>query len=175
MTDPTIGGGCLCGAVRYALAVVPTDVAHCHCRICRRASGAAFVTWATVPRAGVEMSGEVRWYRSSRLARRGSCPVCGSQLFFAQEIAADTDAAALPLAEAPPADPHGSTTIDVAVASLDDPDAVVPTRNIWVGSRLAFLHGFDARLPDHADEGPAPSAADAAPQPVETRLGDAKS
>jgi hypothetical protein len=147
-------GGCLCGAVRYALREVPSDVAHCHCRICRRAAGAPFVTWATVATDDLSVRGKVRWFRSSRLAIRGSCRVCGSQLFFAQEILGDdVEAAALPLAETPPADPHGATTIDVTVASLDEPDAVRPTRNIWVGSRLAFLHGFDASLPDHQDEG----------------------
>ena len=153
MTTEEIGGGCLCGAVRWSLPSVPIDVAHCHCRICRRASGAAFVTWATVEKADLAVAGEVRWFRSSRLARRGFCPTCGTQLFFAQEIAEDADAAALPLAEAPPADPAGGTTIDLTVASFDAPDAVRPTRNIWVGSRLAFLHGFDATLPDHLDEG----------------------
>jgi hypothetical protein len=153
VTQRTIGGGCLCGAVRYSLATLPGDIAHCHCRICRRASGAPFVTWATVARDDLFVAGEVRWFRSSTLARRGFCPTCGTQLFFAQEIAAAAEAAALPLAEAPPADPHGAATIDVTVASLDAPDAVRPTRNIWVGSRLAFLHGFDASLPDHPDEG----------------------
>ncbi len=148
-----IEGGCLCGAVRYTLARVPDDVAHCHCRICRRASGAAFVTWATVERRDLAVTGQLRWYRSSRLAERGSCPVCGSPLFFAQAIDDDPAAAALPLAEAPPSDPRGHLTIDVAVATLDDPDRVRPTRNIWVGSRLAFLRGFDATLPDHHDEG----------------------
>lgn len=152
MNNPKpLSGGCLCGAVRYALARVPTDVAHCHCRICRRSAGAAFITWATVERADLVCEGEVRWFRSSSLAKRGFCPHCGTQLFFAQEIAeADT---ASPLADAPPADPRGAETIDVTVASLDEPDRVRPTRNIWVGSRLAFLHGFDATLPDHLDEG----------------------
>ena len=157
MTATGIGGGCLCGAVRYTLAAVPTDVAHCHCHICRRASGAPVVTWATVARADLTVSGEVRWFRSSTLAKRGFCPTCGSQLFFAQEIADpiadDTGRAPFPLAEPPPASPTGEATLDVTVASLDDPDRVRPTRNIWVGSRLAFLHGFDATLPDHPDEG----------------------
>jgi len=148
-----IEGGCLCGAVRYTLRAVPSDVAHCHCRICRRSAGAAFVTWATVPRTDLAVTGEPRWFRSSRLARRGFCPTCGTQLFFAQEIADPAVAADLPLAEAPPADPNGASTIDVTVASLDDPDAVRPVRNIWVGSRPAFLHGFDTTLPDHLDEG----------------------
>ena len=157
-----LGGGCLCGAVRYTLAARPDDVAHCHCRICRRAAGAPFVTWATVARADLAVAGEVRWFRSSTLAKRGFCPACGTQLFFAQEIvegtveasAAEATASVLPLAEAPPASPTGEATLDVTVASLDAPDAVRPTRNIWVGSRLAFLHGFDATLPDHPDEGP---------------------
>lgn len=146
-----VSGGCLCGAVRYTLARIPTDVAHCHCRICRRSAGAAFVTWATVERVDLACRGEVRWFRSSTLAKRGFCPACGTQLFFAQEIA-ESDGGS-PLAEAPPADPRGTETIDVTVASLDRPDDVRPTRNIWVGSRLAFLHGFDATLPDHLDEG----------------------
>ncbi|MDK9697497.1 MAG: GFA family protein, partial [Siculibacillus sp.] len=153
MAEPTIAGGCLCGRVRYTLAVRPDDVAHCHCRICRRAAGAPFVTWATVARTDLAVAGEICWFRSSTLARRGFCPTCGTQLFFAQEIAAEAVAATLPLADAPPADPHGAATIDVTAASLDAPDAVVPVRNIWTGSRLAFLHGFDASLPDHLDEG----------------------
>lgn len=153
MSDDAITGGCLCGAIRYRLARRPSDVAHCHCRICRRSAGAAFLTWATVPRAEITVAGEPRWYRSSSLARRGFCPTCGTQLFFAQEAIDPAGLADLPLAEAPPADPHGTTTLDVTVASLDAPDAVVPTRNIWVGTRLAFLHGFDATLPDHRDEG----------------------
>ncbi len=153
MAAERIEGGCLCGAVRYTLATPPDDVAHCHCRICRRAAGAPVVTWATVARSDLDVTGEVRWFRSSTLAKRGSCPICGTQLFFAQEIAAAVGATALPLADAPPASPAGAVTIDVTVASLDDPDAARPTRNIWVGSRLAFLHGFDASLPDHPDEG----------------------
>lgn len=152
-----LDGGCLCGRIRYRLARRPTDVAHCHCRICQRSSGAAFLTWATVPRAELTLTGEPRWYRSSTLARRGFCPECGTQLFFAQAIDATADASALALKDAPPADPHGAETIDVAVASLDAPDRVRPSRNIWVGSRRAWLHGFDATLPDHADEGTAPT------------------
>ncbi len=156
MARDRIEGGCLCGAIRYDLARVPTDVAHCHCRICRRSAGAPVLTWATVARADLTVTGEVRWFRSSTLAKRGFCPTCGTQLFFAQEVSdakADAGTTALPLSDAPPADPHGATTIDVTVASLDEPDRVHPTRNIWVGSRLAFLHGFDATLPDHPDEG----------------------
>jgi hypothetical protein len=44
------GGGCLCGAVRFAVnaATEPRLVCACHCSLCRKSSGAAFLVWATV-------------------------------------------------------------------------------------------------------------------------------
>src|SRR5881396_1158763 len=46
-----ITGGCFCGAVRYRVSATTRDVSHCHCSICRRTTGAPFVTWATFPAA----------------------------------------------------------------------------------------------------------------------------
>ena len=43
----TITGACLCGAVRFEASVPPRRVTHCHCGMCRRASGAAVATFAT--------------------------------------------------------------------------------------------------------------------------------
>lgn len=146
-TSPTApAGGCLCGRIRWRLARVPTDVGHCHCRICQRSSGAAFLTWATVPRDELAIEGTPAWYASSAAAKRGFCPTCGTQLFFAFEADAAAHRDDLPKA--------ATETIDVSVASFDAPDLCRPTRNIWVGNRRAFLHGFDATLPDHLDEGP---------------------
>lgn len=134
--------------MRYRLARRPDDVGHCHCTICRRSTGAPFVTWATVPRDEVAVDGaEPRWYRSSALARRGFCGTCGTQLFFAFDADASERGRDLPA--------DAGATIDVTVASLDEPDLCRPTRNIWTTTRLGFLHGFDATLPDHPDEGPA--------------------
>ena len=50
--DPiqTIQGGCLCGAMRYEATGRPYNITHCHCTDCRRSSGAAFVTWASLLR-----------------------------------------------------------------------------------------------------------------------------
>jgi hypothetical protein len=156
--DAAVTGGCLCGHVRYRLPAVPTDVAHCHCRICQRSTGAPVVTWATVARADLEVEGAPAWYRSSPAARRGFCPACGTQLFFAFDAdagATRADAPAAPAAE-----------IDVAVATFDEPDRCRPTRNIWTTSRRAFLHGFDADLPDFVDEGPAPAPEQPRPDPA---------
>jgi hypothetical protein len=67
--------------------VVPPTLwcAHCHCEDCRRAHGAAFVTWAGV---AVErfrlLAGEeqLRRYQATPAATRTFCGECGTPLFF---------------------------------------------------------------------------------------------
>ena len=74
-------GHCLCGAVRYTVTGTPTRPGACHCGQCRRMSGHVWAA-ATVPDDGIEITGPVRWHASSRIARRGFCPTCGSFLFW---------------------------------------------------------------------------------------------
>lgn len=82
-------GECLCGAVRFAAAPPTLFCAHCHCRFCRRAHGAAFVTWFGVPEARfrfLEGEAQVKWYASSKQGRRGFCAKCGSTLFYTSSL-----------------------------------------------------------------------------------------
>lgn len=78
-------GKCLCGAVCFE-AVLPSKwVAHCHCTMCRRANGAAFVTWVGVDEAGCTIAdpqGVFSRYRSSAEGERGFCSRCGSSFWF---------------------------------------------------------------------------------------------
>ena len=86
--DSIFTGGCLCGAVRFAVTAPTKWCAHCHCSLCRRAHGAAFVTWFGVERPQFEItSGDelLSWYQSTPEARRGFCGRCGSTLFFESE------------------------------------------------------------------------------------------
>ena len=48
MSDPTLDGGCTCGAVRYRLASGPMFVNCCHCTWCQRETGSAFVVNALI-------------------------------------------------------------------------------------------------------------------------------
>jgi hypothetical protein len=84
--SPTVfRGGCLCGAVRFEITPPTKWCAHCHCSMCRRAHGAAWVTWVGVPAGQFRLTaGEsalVR-YASSAAAHRGFCSSCGSTLLF---------------------------------------------------------------------------------------------
>ncbi len=85
MESGVVAGACLCGAVRFEIQLPTLFCAHCHCSMCRRAHGAAFVTWVAVAvgdftvRAG---EAELTRYRSSAHGTRSFCRTCGSTLFF---------------------------------------------------------------------------------------------
>lgn len=77
-------GQCLCGAVRFRVTERPlSDVALCHCGMCRRWHG-HIGAYTDVDRAALlfDAQDELAWFQSSSLARRGFCRRCGSSLFW---------------------------------------------------------------------------------------------
>lgn len=85
----SLEGRCLCGGLRYEVVPPTLFFAHCHCRWCREAHGAAFVSWVGAAEerfrilAGEEL---LRWYASTEQSRRGFCARCGTTLFFASTL-----------------------------------------------------------------------------------------
>jgi hypothetical protein len=78
-------GSCHCGRVRLVARFPSRFVAHCHCASCRRAHGAAFVTWAGFPSAQVEITRgaeDLAVHESSPGTYRKFCRVCGTKLLF---------------------------------------------------------------------------------------------
>ena len=81
-------GACQCGALHFHAELPSKWVAHCHCSMCRRAHGAAFVTWVGMDAARCAIDDTrqtLRWYASSPSAERGFCSHCGSMIFFRAE------------------------------------------------------------------------------------------
>lgn len=123
-------GGCFCGAVRY---VVEGDVFHstlCHCRDCRRIAGAPAVAWFSARMGEMRFShGNPATFRSSAHVLRGFCATCGTTLSFQ--------------------DDRYPEEIDIATASLDDPDSLPPQDHTFVQDRLRWIHLSDG-LPEYA-------------------------
>lgn len=118
-------GGCLCGAVRYRATADPIRVVNCHCGLCRRVSGAAFLTHVHFALGDFTwMVGEPTRYRSSSTAERGFCPKCGSTLTMHEPVLDDR--------------------VQVSLGSLDHPDAVRPDDHVWTESQLVWLRIEDA-------------------------------
>jgi len=76
---------CLCGDITLQATLPNKWVAHCHCSLCRRAHGAAFVTWVGMEASRCSIDDgqhRLRWFDSTPGAERGFCSHCGSMLFF---------------------------------------------------------------------------------------------
>lgn len=76
-------GQCLCGAVQVAITDAPHEAGACHCTMCRRWTGSAFVTLA-VPEDKMTVVGSdaIATYASSPWAGRHFCARCGSTLWY---------------------------------------------------------------------------------------------
>ena len=124
-------GGCLCGAVRFEATLPFIRTSICHCSMCRRAAGAPYMAFLTLPRAQFRLTaGAPATYRSSDRAARGFCARCGTALLY---------------------DEQGADFIDVASATLDQPDQAPPQDQIFAADALAWVDGVPA-LPSYPRE-----------------------
>ncbi len=82
MSEHTLSGKCLCGAVTVEATPARDHLEACHCDMCRRWGGIAFLGIQCGP--NVSFSGEehIGRYKSSDWAERGFCKQCGSNLFY---------------------------------------------------------------------------------------------
>jgi hypothetical protein len=120
-------GGCLCGAVRFRARGHPLLVEHCHCSMCRKASGAPVVTFTRVALGEFAFTkGKPKEYRSSKRGRRGFCPKCGSQIYFMYDAKPDS--------------------IGLNVGCFDEPERLKPVRHIFSDTMIPWLH-MDDGLP----------------------------
>ena len=72
-------GGCFCGAIRYRFSGEDIPCADCHCTMCRRTSGAPYVSWLVVPATAFAYTrGEPRTLKSSDDGTRYFCGDCGT-------------------------------------------------------------------------------------------------
>jgi hypothetical protein len=122
-------GGCFCGAVRYAAGPALYPPTYCHCTSCRRASGSHAVAWYTIARADLHYLGAALVERESSIGVfRGYCAQCYSPLIYR--------------CLARPGE------MDLTIASLDQPDLVVPVDHIHMADALDWDRPMDG-LPQY--------------------------
>ncbi|GAA4043155.1 GFA family protein [Parerythrobacter jejuensis] len=122
MSEPKTGG-CLCGAVRYAISADPAMAVNCHCKNCQRQSGSAFSTIIGIPEAALSIEGEFKTFddkgESGEAVLRDFCGVCGSPLFSRVAVAPGL--------------------IFVKVGTLDDTDDFNPAMHLWTRSKQHWV------------------------------------
>lgn len=124
-------GGCLCGAVRYAVSGPLREILVCHCVDCRRWTGRAWAATAA-ENANLEVRGSKNlvWFTSPRSehgASRASCGRCGSGLFWR---------------------PPGFERTSISAGTLDDVSGLSVAAHIWVEQATTWDRPLDG-LPAH--------------------------
>lgn len=126
MQAESITGSCLCGSVRFRVTLPTSFCGHCHCSICRRSHGAAFVTWFGVPRSRFEwLAGRdaLTRYPSSAHAVRSFCSRCGSSLFSESSRHPDQ--------------------IEIVLASMQGPIDRTPEAHVYFDDRVSWVSTRD--------------------------------
>lgn len=125
----SLKGSCACGTVTYEIEGPFNVMGNCHCSICRKTHGAAFVTW------GLLGPGQFRWLSGEALlGKLRSSP--GRERLFCRQCGT-------PLASS-----HDDAVGEVAIGTLDGDPGQRPAEHIFVGSKAPW-HDITDRLPQH--------------------------
>ncbi len=123
-------GRCECGAVAFEITGKLTPPSACHCSQCRRLSGHVWAgTWVALKDLHFSRQDGLKWFKSSKWAKRGFCGECGASLFY--QLNEDAD------------------RCSVAVGCLDQPTGLTLKRHIYVADKGDY-YGIGDDLP-HLD------------------------
>ena len=122
MTQTTLTGSCLCGAMKYEITGEPQRFVHCHCSRCRKATGTGHASNLFLEPASLKWLAGEDQFRSYKVpeAKRFTnafCATCGSRM---PRRLKDTDAVIIP------------------AGSLDDDAPLKPAARIFYDSRASW-------------------------------------
>jgi hypothetical protein len=122
MSQSTLVGSCLCGAVEFEVSGEPKLFFHCHCSRCRKVTGAGHASnMFFQPGVLKWLRGEeqVRAFKLPEAARFANnfCGTCGSRL---------------------PRQPKDADTVVIPAGSLDGDAPIKPQARIFSGSRASW-------------------------------------
>jgi hypothetical protein len=137
MTQTTLKGSCLCGAVRYEVSGEPKRFYHCHCSRCRKATGTGHASNLFLQPATLKWVAGAEQVRSFKVpeAKRFTntfCAVCGGRL---------------------PRQPLDTDSVMIPAGSLDDEAPIAPQARIFGGSRASWSCAGDG-MPVYEDYAP---------------------
>ena len=125
-------GQCLCGAVKYEVDAFGGKMGHCHCSMCRKFHGAAFVTLGEIKKSDfrwIQGEHELQAYTAENGTTRRFCRHCGSSMTFST--------------------PRSSSDIvEIAMGTLDTDLEQRPDAHIYVGSGANWVEVTDG-LPQY--------------------------
>ena len=125
MKKLSLKASCLCGGIQLRTRGYHRDVENCHCIQCMKTHG-HYAAYTNVQEQNVKFLKKItlKWFRSSKRAKRGFCRKCGASLFF--KII-------------------GSNNISIAAGMFNGPTKLKTRMNIFVKGKLDY-YKLDDRL-----------------------------
>lgn len=118
-------GSCLCGNITYEVEIEPDNIFNCHCRFCRKAHGADYVTVAIVKAATLKLVDEKRLLKEHMNAIggiRAFCSECGTRLMNYA--------------------PDRNLYCSVALSTVDTPLHVAPVAHVNTESKASWCEPY---------------------------------
>lgn len=122
MVAEKLNGSCLCGSVKYFINGGVKAVANCHCKTCKKMTGAVFATIAVTAEENFHFIQGEKNLESHQVSEKGKkyyCRDCGTPIFNVVK--------------------KYPGNYMVLVGSLDEPSLVEPVINIFCESMLPWL------------------------------------
>ena len=125
MKKLSLKASCLCGGIQLRTHGYHRDVENCHCIQCMKTHG-HYAAYTNVQEQNVKFLKKrtLKWFRSSKRAKRGFCRKCGASLFFKV---------------------IGSNIIHIAAGMFNGPTKLKTKMNIF-GKRKLDYYKLDSRL-----------------------------
>ncbi len=126
MKKLSLKASCLCGSIKLKTQGYHRNVQNCHCIQCMKTHG-HHAAYTNVEERNVKFLKKrtLRWFKSSKRAKRGFCNKCGASLFF--KII-------------------GAKTISIAAGMFNKPIKLKTTMNIFVKGKSDY-YKLDSRMP----------------------------
>jgi len=126
MKKLTLKASCLCGGIQFRTKGYHRNVQNCHCIQCMKTHG-HHAAYTNVEERNVKFLKKrtLKWFKSSKRAKRGFCNKCGASLFF--KII-------------------GAKTISIAAGMFNRPVKLKTTMNIFVKGKSDY-YKLDSCMP----------------------------
>ena len=109
---------CLCGGIQLKIKGPLRHVSNCHCRQCMKTHG-NYAAYTNALEKDIKFIKKrtLKWFKSSKKARRGFCNKCGASIFFKF---------------------FGSDNISIAAGMFQNPTKLKTTKHIFVKGKLDY-------------------------------------
>ena len=126
MKKLTLKASCLCGRIQFRTKGYHRNVQNCHCVQCMKTHG-NYAAYTNVEERNIKFLKKrtLKWFKSSKRAKRGFCNKCGASLFFKV---------------------IGSNIIHIAAGMFNKPTTLKTTINIFVKGKSDY-YKLNNRLP----------------------------